>query len=372
MYAKLFKVCENWKLLYKFIIFNTNAYIVRPHHCRHTFSIFDCHHQSSLNGTRSCCRLVTGELIVMTVTAPLTSLWSPLIVTCWKVSACRSCHLSSTPTSTHVRFTDVSTFYPSMKRTITQHSTEAATKRILTDSSRSIERSSSSASLELEWDFIVSSTVSNDNNTSKKHKLYPRLLEIEQCGKLQGPMNNDDSSYQLLVLVVDDSFLQRKLSTHKLAGSFNGDVWKVLTAETGEMALKLCEDTIIDESSRNDLPTSSAAKPRIPDVIIIDQNMSGAGGRLYGHEVVASMRNMPAFNDVVIIGNFRQFSLHFIHFSTSKDAPDSQKKHRGNFLKLDVMLCGRSRYPRRMKPWNKSFKSDTKEWILTINWSEKM
>ena len=56
-------------------------------------------------------------------------------------------------------------------------------------------------------------------------------------------------------------------------------------AENGERALQLC-----------------ASSPIRPDVIIMDEHMELSGGKLYGHEVVAKIREQESFNSCVIIG----------------------------------------------------------------------
>jgi CheY-like chemotaxis protein len=102
----------------------------------------------------------------------------------------------------------------------------------------------------------------------------------------------------LSVLIVDDSITQRKLATKALGGEIDDILWMVDTAENGERAMQLVQNS-----------------PRPPDVIIIDQNMESTGGRLLGHEVVAKLRTNIYFRSVVIIGCtgfFEAAERHFI------------------------------------------------------------
>lgn len=96
----------------------------------------------------------------------------------------------------------------------------------------------------------------------------------------RGPDN-----FGLSVLIVDDSIIHRKLTKRVLGGVIDEVMWMVEGAENGERAMQLVQ-----------------ASPRRPDVIIIDQNMESAGGRMLGHQVVQLLRSDKAFDNVVIIG----------------------------------------------------------------------
>lgn len=158
---------------------------------------------------------------------------------------------------------------------------------------------------------------------SFKEDAKTTATEPDDWGTHQPSEPQASSTDQLLVLVVDDSLVQRKLSRSKLAGNSGKHLWLVNTAETGERALQVCQQW-----------------PRSPDVIIIDQNMSSAGGLMLGHEVVQYIRNHTAFKDTVIIGPFFLFILICCTFTCSQiitdpfisqDALVSQKKHLDNF-----------------------------------------
>lgn len=102
-----------------------------------------------------------------------------------------------------------------------------------------------------------------------------------------------------LVLVVDDSIVSRKITQSKLSGTFLGHCWKVFSAENGEVAL----DEVLYTAGMSSQQTSAGAYgKRIPDVIIIDQQMHSTGGRMLGHEVVTCIRSHSAFKNVIIIG----------------------------------------------------------------------
>ena len=47
------------------------------------------------------------------------------------------------------------------------------------------------------------------------------------------------------------------------------DTWMVNTADTGERAIQVLESSL-----------------KLPDIIVLDQNMSSSGGKLLGHEVL--------------------------------------------------------------------------------------
>jgi CheY-like chemotaxis protein len=88
----------------------------------------------------------------------------------------------------------------------------------------------------------------------------------------------------LSVLIVDDSVIHRKITMKALGGLIDEVMWMVDSAENGESAMSFVQKT------------------KIPDVIIIDQNMESTGGRMLGHQVVELLKQDPAFDHVVIIG----------------------------------------------------------------------
>ena len=59
----------------------------------------------------------------------------------------------------------------------------------------------------------------------------------------------------------------------------------VNTADSGERAIQVLESSV-----------------KLPDILVVDQNMSSSGGALLGHEVVQKIRENPAFSDMIIIG----------------------------------------------------------------------
>ncbi len=92
-------------------------------------------------------------------------------------------------------------------------------------------------------------------------------------------------SKALSVLIVDDSVIHRKITMKALGGLIDEVMWKCDSAENGESAMQLVQNSV-----------------KIPDVIIIDQNMESTGGRMLGHQVVELLRADRAFDSVVIIG----------------------------------------------------------------------
>lgn len=54
------------------------------------------------------------------------------------------------------------------------------------------------------------------------------------------------------------------------------DTWMVNTADTGERAIQVLESSL-----------------KLPDIIVLDQNMSSSGGKLLGHEVVYTTTALP-------------------------------------------------------------------------------
>lgn len=97
--------------------------------------------------------------------------------------------------------------------------------------------------------------------------------------------NSATSLTSLMVLVVDDSMVQRKLTRSSLAGTFGDYTYLVNTAESGEAAFEVV-----------------ASSTKLPDVVIMDEDMTSAGGLLMGHQAVQKMRSNPIFDNVVIIG----------------------------------------------------------------------
>ena len=87
------------------------------------------------------------------------------------------------------------------------------------------------------------------------------------------------------VLVIDDSVVQRKVTRNLLAGDIGEEFWLVNAVENGERAIEYIEST-----------------RKVPDIIIVDQILSTAGGVMLGHEVVAALRKRPQFQEVIIIG----------------------------------------------------------------------
>ena len=59
----------------------------------------------------------------------------------------------------------------------------------------------------------------------------------------------------------------------------------VNTADSGERAIQVIESSL-----------------KIPDILVVDQNMYSSGGSLLGHEVVQKLRENSAFSDMIIIG----------------------------------------------------------------------
>ena len=59
----------------------------------------------------------------------------------------------------------------------------------------------------------------------------------------------------------------------------------VNTADSGERALQVLESS-----------------SKLPDILVVDQNMASSGGLMLGHEVVQKIRENAAFADMIIIG----------------------------------------------------------------------
>ena len=93
------------------------------------------------------------------------------------------------------------------------------------------------------------------------------------------------SRQALSVLIVDDSIIHRKITMKALGGLIDEVMWVCDSAENGETAIQLVRNSI-----------------KVPDVIIIDQDMESTGGRMLGHQVVELLRQDTDFDNVVIIG----------------------------------------------------------------------
>jgi CheY-like chemotaxis protein len=87
------------------------------------------------------------------------------------------------------------------------------------------------------------------------------------------------------ILVIDDSKVQRKLAAHVLSGPLGCEVWNVKGFESGEHALRYI-----------------TSLEKRPDVLMVDQNLRSAGGRLNGNELVAHVIGKGWKEDTVIIG----------------------------------------------------------------------
>ena len=86
-------------------------------------------------------------------------------------------------------------------------------------------------------------------------------------------------------LFIDDSKVQRRLAERVLSGPLGCEVWNVNSFESGEQAL------------------SHVSKlQQHPDVLIVDQNLQSAGGRLFGNEIVAQLKAQGDWQKTVIIG----------------------------------------------------------------------
>lgn len=147
-----------------------------------------------------------------------------------------------------------------------------------------------------QMDVSCSPGISNDV-TKTKRSYEEKLPHGEDSTKIVG--NIEDIAYaacndiqklsRLVVLVVDDSVVQRKLTRSRLSGKTeNGaDIDQVMvnTAENGERALAYCNETTV-----------------LPDVVLIDEYMNSTGGTLSGHEVVQFIRNNAKLSHILIIG----------------------------------------------------------------------
>ena len=127
------------------------------------------------------------------------------------------------------------------------------------------------------------------SDEQKKDVLHTLLDKKKESKSLTRDADEDNQLVErtLVILVVDDSSVQRKLSRNSLAhksAEFNLQIL-VNTVENGERALEMY-----------------GSKDSIPDVMIIDEYMSSMGGRILGHEVVETCRSRPEFAHCVIIG----------------------------------------------------------------------
>jgi CheY-like chemotaxis protein len=93
------------------------------------------------------------------------------------------------------------------------------------------------------------------------------------------------SEMDIHVMLIDDSEVVRKMGRARIAGKREHEMWSVTTAETGERASQLIECT-----------------GKAPDVIIVDQYLSSAGGKLLGNQWVSKVRRNPIFADTMFIG----------------------------------------------------------------------
>jgi len=168
----------------------------------------------------------------------------------------------------------------------------------------SIQKSTPSSTGKKKFEFLIEDIQSNDSSSlssPNNSNFESHLVFVGQVGPLDCSIGNifhDDfrktlaklkedekKNTALSVLIVDDSIIQRKLSQRVLGGMINEVMWMVECAENGERAMQLVQTS-----------------PRRPDVIIIDQNMEPAGGRMLGHQVVELLRKDSAFDNVAIIG----------------------------------------------------------------------
>ena len=86
-------------------------------------------------------------------------------------------------------------------------------------------------------------------------------------------------------LVIDDSKIQRRMAERVLSGPLGREVWQVQSVETGEAAIALVSRLV-----------------KRPDVLIIDQDLKTAGGRMMGTDVVARLKAQDGWDDTVFIG----------------------------------------------------------------------
>jgi hypothetical protein len=94
----------------------------------------------------------------------------------------------------------------------------------------------------------------------------------------------------LSVLILDDFFIQRKLTTSTFGGLIDEVNWRVEGTQNGE--------------GGNDYSMQTSAAPivSVPDVIIVDQCMESSGGDLQGQDMVAELRRRTVFDSTVILG----------------------------------------------------------------------
>lgn len=167
-------------------------------------------------------------------------------------------------------------------------------------------------------DFVV-----NEENTWLQFDITDIMTKTNQTNlrdddeAKKSAFDTDSLIDHFSVLVVDDSLISRKITQSKLTGVFNDQKWKVYAAENGEIALadvlRFQESGCTLKADHKDVSnfnrqsrvcdTSSGSKSKkIPDVIIIDQNMSSTGGRMLGHEVVQRIRSFAELQNIIIIG----------------------------------------------------------------------
>lgn len=96
----------------------------------------------------------------------------------------------------------------------------------------------------------------------------------------------------LRVLIIEDSKAQRKimmkrlqLASGQLQNNQLDDAWVMGSASSGEEALQIVQ-------------TQTPAF----DIVVVDENLEGSGGKLMGHEVVKIMRESYNMSNTVIIG----------------------------------------------------------------------
>lgn len=111
--------------------------------------------------------------------------------------------------------------------------------------------------------------------------------EIEERNSRFDENMNFIGRKDFLVLIIDDDIVHRNFGVRRFSNICGRDSrnWVVSTAINGEIALQMCE--IVDF---------------VPDVILVDYDMSSTGGVLKGVDVVISLRQLPKFDNTVIIG----------------------------------------------------------------------
>jgi len=121
----------------------------------------------------------------------------------------------------------------------------------------------------------------------KKSNRAPGSLVESTESSSGASSDNQNPPTDLLVLVVDDSEMNRKLLKRKLTtGPFGKLNWAIDLATTGEETLKKCGEEDGKEYA----------------VIIIDEFMAEAGGTLLGTEVTKLLRQRKRYEATVIVG----------------------------------------------------------------------